>query len=128
MDRKPNFQPNEHVPTEATKACVSELNAAGVPQVRIAARYNMNVATLRKHYRAELDEKLDDMNAALGRNLYQDALAGNKKDREFWLRTRAGFVNAKSPEEIEAAKKPTVLEVRLTKKDIQDIEDVEDAG
>lgn len=97
----PGFNPLEHVPTEITRKVVSELYAAGISMERIADRFDICVNTLKKHYRSELDENLENMIGGMVKNLYQDALSGDKKDRELWLKTRGKLAFAKAAEEKE---------------------------
>ena len=94
MARPRNDQPGQHKPTEETRALVKKMYAAGIPQTRICLHLDINVDTLIKYYRAEMDLTLDGMISLLADNLFQDALNGDKRDREFWLRTRGGFVQA----------------------------------
>ncbi len=89
----------EHEPTEITRRLVMGWYAAGIPQKRICDHLDIDEKTLRKHYRVELDYTLDGMISKLSCNLYQDALNGDKSDREFWLKTRGRFSYAKAAEE-----------------------------
>ena len=106
----------EHKPTPESKAIVAELYAAGIPQSRIADRFNIDEKTLRKWYRAELDESKDRMIAKLGSNLYQDALNGDKQAREFWLKCQGRWSYAKPPEEKEKDDKRDALLEKLIDK------------
>ena len=56
----------------------------------MADRIGVNVDTLRKHFRAELDEGTDFANAALGEVLYKKALMGDTKCIENWFDRRGG--------------------------------------
>lgn len=78
-----------HEPTEETRLIVKELYAAGIKQHRIADRLEIDQKTLTKYYKPELDDSFELMVNAVAKNLYQDALNGNEKSREFWLKTRA---------------------------------------
>lgn len=104
----------EHKPTEAQRKLVRDMYAAGVPQSRLADHLDINEITLRKHYRAELDLNMDGMTTALGSNLYQDALSGDKQAREFWLKTRGRWSYAK-PEEDKKSTTDTLLEKLIDK-------------
>jgi len=99
-----------HYPTDIQRALVRDFYASGVPQERIAIHLQIDVKTLRKHYREDLDYNLDGMVGKLGKNLYQDALAGNEKAREFWLRTRGRWSNAKDRDEEKDDKALSLLE------------------
>lgn len=93
----------EHEPTEETRKLVRNFYAAGVPQSRLAEHIGITEVTLRKHYRKEMDLNLDGMTSELATNLYQDALAGDKQSREFWLKTRARWSFAKPEDEKKSA-------------------------
>ena len=56
----------------------------------MAVRIGINVDTLRKHFRAELDEGTDFANSALGEVLYRKALTGDVKSMENWFDRRGG--------------------------------------
>ncbi len=104
----------EHEPTEQTRKLVRDFYAAGVPQSRLAEHIGITEMTLRKHYRNEMDLTVDGMASALASNLYQDALAGDKQSREFWLKTRARWSFAK-PEEDKKSTTDTLLEKLIEK-------------
>lgn len=106
----------DHEPTDENKKIVKELYAAGIPQSRIAERLCIDDKTLRKHYRHELDSTKDAMTAALGSNLYQDALNGNPQAREFWLKCQGRWSYAKPPEDDEKDKKTMTLMEKLIDK------------
>lgn len=92
MSRRP------HEPDERTRAEVSALCSFGVPQDEIAAYIGVDSKTLRKHYRAELDQSEIKANAAVGKFLYQAASGRALKDGAshadcvraamFWAKTR----------------------------------------
>jgi len=97
---RPRKAPDAHVPTDENREIVRTLYAAGIPLDRIANRLCISHPTLSHHYKPELDHCLDNMIGALANNLYQDAINGDKKDREFWLKTRGRFAYHKPPEEV----------------------------
>ena len=66
------------------------MSAAGHTQATMAGRIGINVDTLRKHFRAELDEGTDFANSALGEVLYRKALSGDIKAIENWYDRRGG--------------------------------------
>ena len=101
-------QPGEHIPNDKTRQFVADLYLAGIPKIRIAEHMKIDVDTLNKHYYDDLDHGLDTKVSILCSNLYQDALNGDKKDREFFLRTRGGFTNAQP-----APQAPTVSNADL---------------
>lgn len=82
---RPSFEPSEE-----QRQMVMILAAAGHIQKMMAARLGINVDTLRKHFRAELDEGTDYANSALGEVLYKKALSGDIKAIENWFDRRGG--------------------------------------
>lgn len=88
-----------HEPNEKTRFLVAELYAQGIPQARIAKRLGINVATLTKHYREELDEHKDKLIAQLGKTVYTQAMGGDFKSQEFWLKCQGQWSYAKREQE-----------------------------
>ena len=78
------------VATDEQRKRVMILAAAGHTQATVADRIGLNVDTLRKHFRAELDEGTDFANAALGEVLYKKAIMGDTKCIENWFDRRGG--------------------------------------
>lgn len=108
-------QPAEHRPTPETRKLVRDFYIAGVPQARLAMHLEITEMTLRKHYRDEMDLTLDSMNSKLATNLYQDAVAGDKQSREFWLKTRGRWSFARPPEDDKTSAAVTLLEKIIDK-------------
>lgn len=89
---------NSHEPTDKTRAEVSALYSFGIPQEDIARYIGIDAKTLRKYYRAELDNSVTKANAAVGRFLYQNATGKTIEDGAshadcvraamFWAKTR----------------------------------------
>ncbi len=101
---------NSHIPTDENRTIVRELYAAGICQERIAERLDIDPKTLRLHYRDELDNTKENMISALSKNLYQDALNGDKDSREFWLKCQGRWSYYKPPEQDKSAQVVTLLE------------------
>ena len=78
-------------PTEAQRQLVKVLTASGHVQDVIGARVGCNKDTLRRHFRAEIDEGVDFANSAVGEKLLQKALSGDIKAIENWLDRRGGL-------------------------------------
>lgn len=93
MARPPGTSDDTYKPTDENRELVRDWYAAGIPMDRIALRLEISNATLRKHYKSDLDDCFDGMVSGMIKNLYQDALGGDKKDRELWLRTRGRLAN-----------------------------------
>ncbi len=80
-----------HEPTDERKAMVENLALVGVTQEKIAGILNIDLKTLRKHYREILDYCRDNRNAQLCGRAYKLAMEGNDKLIMFLLKTQAGF-------------------------------------
>jgi hypothetical protein len=109
-------QPNQHRPTDEQRLIVKELYAVGIPRPRIAARLEISEETLTKHYKQELDDSKDGMISALGKNLYNDAINGDEKAREFWLKCQGRWSYAKAPEDVDKDKQTQTLMEKLIDK------------
>lgn len=81
----------KHEPTKAQRDTVSLHAMVGTPQEQIAQVISVDVKTLRKHYRSELDLALAKANATIGGSLFNKAKGGDTSAQIFWLKTRAGF-------------------------------------
>lgn len=96
MARQPK-QPRQrvHKPTEETRNTVRMHAAVGTRYVDIAAKLGITDDTLRKYYRAELDDGRIDANAKVAQSLFQQAISGNTVAMIFWLKTRGQWREAK---------------------------------
>ena len=65
--------------------------AVGTRYVDIAHKLEITDDTLRKHYKAELEDGRIDANAQIANTLFQQAKKGNMTAAIFWLKTRAGW-------------------------------------
>lgn len=80
-----------HEPTKAQRDTVALHAMVGTPQLDIARVLDIDVKTLRKYYRDELDLALAKANATIGGSLFNKARGGDTAAQIFWLKTRAGF-------------------------------------
>jgi hypothetical protein len=85
MSRKP------HQPDPAQRRQVETLAAYGIPEADISRVVEIDVKTLRKHYRDELDLGTTKANAQVAGFLFNSARNGNVTAQIFWLKTRAGW-------------------------------------
>ena len=84
MSRRP------HAPTEKTRAEVSALCSFGITQDEISTYLNIDIKTLCKHYRKELDTGAIKANAAMAKRLFDAGIKdGSVPAMIFWLKTRA---------------------------------------
>lgn len=78
------------VSTEQQRKLVMALCAVGHTQETMAVRIGVNVDTLRKYFRTELEEGTNYANAALGEVLYRKALGGDVRAIADWYDRRGG--------------------------------------
>lgn len=78
----------KHKPTDESRNKVQAMSAVGIPQADIARMLNIDVKTLRLHYRDELDCAAMQANAAVGGALYKAAMSGDVRAQIFWCKTR----------------------------------------
>ncbi len=105
-----------HKPTDATRAQVEALAGfVGLPQADIAQFLEIDLKTLRKHYRRELDQATVKANVAVAKALFTKATKGNDTAAMiFWLKARAKW-REKTVEEVndEALQMPTRVNIRI---------------
>jgi hypothetical protein len=96
--RTPEYETtSEHKPTIHSRSKVIELACIGVKHPDIARYLSIELTTLEKYYPRELYDALNMRVAKLARNLYLDALSGDKKCRQFFLQTKGGFYYSVPP-------------------------------
>ena len=79
-----------HVPTDKSRAEVSALTSFGITQDEISTYLDIDLKTLRKHYRRELDTGTTRANAAMAKRLFDAGIKdGSVPAMIFWLKTRA---------------------------------------
>ena len=119
MPRKPTGKPNgkpPHKPTPEERKTVSMMSAVGLTLEEISKciRGGIDIKTLMKHYREELDTSKAKANAAVGGAMYNKAIAGDVSAQKYWLGCRAKWkegsevavtVEDKPLSDIEAARK-----------------------
>ena len=78
-----------HEPSKASRDTVRLHSAIGTPQEDVARLLKIDVKTLLKYYRDELDLGLAAANAQVGGALYNKAIGGDTAAMIFWMKTRA---------------------------------------
>ena len=91
----------QHEPTAETRSNVKALASVGTTQEHIAIYLDIDVKTLRKHYRRELDTSLTIANSNVAKSLYKNANDGNVTAQIFWLKTKGGWSERKAQLEAE---------------------------
>ena len=90
-----------HEPTKALRDTVRLHAIVGTRHEMIAQVLQIDVKTLYKYYRRELDTARDLANAQVGGALFNKALAGDMTAQIFWMKTRAGWKEKQdAPEEV----------------------------
>lgn len=84
-----------HEPTSQSRKTVLTMTAYGVTQADISRVLSIDLKTLRKYYRDELDTGAIEANAKVAESLYKRATSGTDKSAVtasiFWLKCRAGW-------------------------------------
>lgn len=79
----PNFLP--HLVTEDARQLVRVLAANGIAQRIIADNVGIPIATLKRHYKKELTDGLERVEAAMGAAIVKAAMNGNWGAAKYWL-------------------------------------------
>jgi len=80
-----------HEPDDIQKQTVQLHATIGTRHENIARLLKIDVKTLYKYYRDELDLGLDKANATVGGALFKKAKGGDTSAMIFWMKTRAGW-------------------------------------
>ena len=116
-NKKPGgIQPAEHIPNLESKAKVVGFTCAGFSQEHIANYFDIDLKTLRKHYREELDKSKMDKIMEVSDTAYKRAMDGSDKMITLILTTQARWAAAKNPEDHERDKKMDTLLEKLVDK------------
>ena len=85
MQTRPCFKP-----TDEQREVVRQMSSVGTPQEQIAQCINkgIDVKTLRKYFREELDTAATIANAAVGGMLYDKAMGGDTTAMIWWTKSR----------------------------------------
>jgi hypothetical protein len=80
-----------HQPTEEVRKIVFEAAKYGLPQKQIAEAIGIDRKTLAKHYRPELRRGKIEANIAVGKALFEKAIAGDTTALIWWAKTQMGW-------------------------------------
>ena len=97
------------VPTDEHRRRVRDLVLCQMKRDRIASLLDISLPTLERHFRHELDHSLDAINSKVAFTMAKLAIDGNVRAADFWLRTRAGFKNARDEGEEDASSNQIVV-------------------
>jgi|AntDeeMinimDraft_6_1070357.scaffolds.fasta_scaffold03910_3 hypothetical protein len=89
-----------HKPTDATRQTVRMHTVVGNTQATIAQVIGIDLMTLRKHYRDDLDLAKAEATAVVGGYLFTKATEGQDTAAMiFWMKTQAGWREREEPRE-----------------------------
>lgn len=80
-----------HEPTRQTRELVQLHTTVGTTQAHIAKILGIDLKTLRKWYRDDLDLSKAKANATIGGALFNKAKGGDTTAMIFWMKTQAGW-------------------------------------
>lgn len=75
----------------ATRSQILALASFGAPHADIAQYMNLDLKTVYKYYRRELNTGAIKANSAVAQSLYKKATGGNVVAQIFWMKARAGW-------------------------------------
>ena len=101
---------NPHVPNDKKRAKVIAFTCAGFTQEEVARYLNIDIKTLVKYYKQELDEAKYEKIGELSDIAYQLARAGDQKMLEFVLKCRGRWSYYKPPEDDKKSTTDTLIE------------------
>jgi hypothetical protein len=120
VTKRPKIGRPPFVPTDSQRQLVQVLVANGISQKVMAANIVCDLKTLRRHFKEELKEGHDRVEAAMGAAIVRAGLAGNVFAAKYWLSTHGGVqwrvvegrqiggLEGAPPISIEAATKVTI--------------------
>jgi len=82
-------------PSEEHRETVIRYTAVGIPQADIAKILQIDVKTLTKYYRDEIDTAVAQANGEVGGALYSKAIAGDTTAMIWWTKTRMKWAEKK---------------------------------
>tara|TARA_B110000503_G_C7077176_1_gene383460 strand:+ start:125 stop:544 length:420 start_codon:yes stop_codon:yes gene_type:complete len=80
-----------HKRTDEEAAAVSMMAAVGISQENIAKVIGIDVKTMTKYYREEIDTAWIKANAKVGGAMYNKAIGGDVQAQKYWMGCRAGW-------------------------------------
>ncbi len=83
---RPPFQPSDE-----QRKTVTAMAGYGIPQEGISKVIGIDLKTLRKHFRGELDKGEIVATSKVAESLYKMATEGNVSAAIFWMKARAGW-------------------------------------
>jgi hypothetical protein len=103
----------EHVPDNRTRATVQVMYANGMSRRTIAKAIGCDPRTLTKHYRAQLEDAHDQVEAAMGVAIVASARQGAWGAARYWLQTHSKDDRWRTPEPHSIAGNPNGPPIRV---------------
>ena len=92
MTKKPKAKRRPpHKRTDEEAEVVRMMAAVGISQENIAKVIGIDIKTMTKYYREELDTAWIKANAKVGGAMYNKAIGGDVQAQKYWMGCRAGW-------------------------------------
>tara|TARA_R110000751_G_scaffold15768_7_gene50738 strand:+ start:1444 stop:1788 length:345 start_codon:yes stop_codon:yes gene_type:complete len=99
MTKKPKAKRRPpHKRTDEEAEVVRMMAAVGISQENIAKVIGIDIKTMTKYYREELDTAWIKANAKVGGAMYNKAISGDVQAQKYWMGCRAGWKETASLE------------------------------
>ena len=99
MTKKPKAKRRPpHKRTDEEAEVVRMMAAVGISQENIAKVIGIDIKTMTKYYREELDTAWIKANAKVGGAMYNKAIGGDVQAQKYWMGCRAGWKETASLE------------------------------
>jgi hypothetical protein len=84
------------IPTDEERKLVESMSGYGVPFEQIAAlTRDIDLNTLKKHFRSELTQGKAKANSKVGQTMFQKATSGDTSAAIWWTKTQMGWKETK---------------------------------
>ena len=99
MTKKPKAKRRPpHKRTDEEAEAVKMMAAVGISQENIAKVIGIDIKTMTKYYREEIDTAWIKANAKVGGAMYNKAIGGDVQAQKYWMGCRAGWKETASLE------------------------------
>lgn len=99
----------KHKPTAKSREIVERMIVGGIPQEDIAKVLEIDVKTLYRHYRKELDSAASIANSRISQTLFQKALDGDTTAMIWWTKSRMRWREHKEDQQEKISPNITVV-------------------
>ena len=80
-----------YAPNQKDRDIITMMTASGIPQVNIGRCVGIDVKTMKKYYKAEMECSADMANAKVAQSLFNQAINGNTSAAIWWTKSRMGW-------------------------------------